>query len=179
MLTARLYHTSAATSATHSPINSGHHAYTGIDDLADFLNQQPVATVIYDHWLGWELGYYLGQWHDKRLTYYPTPNALVQDALALCEIGPRFLPVPKTHAPGPWLEALRDAGFEVTLAYDDSRFAAYRFMPPWAVSGVLSSEAGADPCVPLSPRSGQSPPDNAPASRAGNRAASPAPPASS
>src|SRR5690606_25751643 len=59
--------------------------YTGIDQLADYLNAQPVATVIYDRWLGWELRYYLGQWHDKRMVYYPTPELLVRDALALCE----------------------------------------------------------------------------------------------
>jgi hypothetical protein len=146
--------TAIITSEGRSTINRGHQEYAGIDDLADYLNQQPVATVIYDHWLGWELGYYLGQWHDKRLTYYPTPDTLVADALALCEIGPRYLPVPKTHAPGPWLEALEDAGFEITIAYENPNFTAYRLIPPWAASGVSSSEVDADRCVPASVRSG-------------------------
>ena len=35
-------------------------AFDGIDALADHINSKPVATVIYDPWLGWELGYYLG-----------------------------------------------------------------------------------------------------------------------
>ena len=61
--------------------------YAGIDDLAAHLNRKPVATVIYDPWLGWELGYYLGPWHDKRRVHYPNAEALVSGALALDEVG--------------------------------------------------------------------------------------------
>jgi len=154
IITLILLPTAISASEGRSMINNGHREYAGIDDLADYLNQQPVATVIYDHWLGWEIGYYLGQWHDKRLTYYPTPDALVQDALALCEIGPRFLPVPKTHTPGPWLEALEHAGFKITTAYENPNFTAYRLTPPWAASGVSSSGVDADRCLPASVRSG-------------------------
>ena len=160
-------------------INITYRQYTGIDDLAAFLNQQPVATVIYDRWLGWELGYYLGQWHDKRLTYYPTPRALVADALALCEIGPRYFPVPRTHSAGPWLEALISAGFEVKVAYENERFLAYRLIPPW--SGASGVESGEGPCATLVCRPAllsPSLPDSARASLSGNRATSPDRPAS-
>ena len=104
--------------------------YTGIDQLADYLNAQPVATVIYDRWLGWELRYYLGQWHDKRIVYYPTPELLARDALALCEIGPRYFPAPASKQVGRWLEALREVGFGITQTYDSPQFVVYQFMPP-------------------------------------------------
>lgn len=113
-------------------VNSSSDEYRGIDDLATYLNTTPVATVIYDHWLGWELGYYLGPWHDKRMVYYPTPEALVRDALLLDEIGPRYLTAPAYIAVDPWLAALREAGFEVQVSYRNSNFIAYQLLPPWA-----------------------------------------------
>jgi hypothetical protein len=90
-----------------------------------------VATVIYDRWLGWELGYYLGQWHDKRMVYYPTPDLLVKDALRLCEIGPRYFPAPAAQSVGPWLDALREAGIEVDRTFSNEGFVVYRLLPPW------------------------------------------------
>ena len=119
-----------AASSGETNINNEGVKYEGIDSLAAYLNSQPVATVIYDHWLGWQLDYYLGEWHDKRRVYYPTPDALVQDALKLCETGARYLPAPAGEAVGPWLEALRTAGFTVTEAYRSPRFAAYKLLPP-------------------------------------------------
>jgi 4-amino-4-deoxy-L-arabinose transferase-like glycosyltransferase len=117
------------------PIHDTGRHYAGIEQVAAYLNAAPVATVIYDHWLGWELDYYLGQWHDKRRVYYPTPGALVADALALCEIGPRYLPVPASVMPDPWLRALRQAGFRVSLAYAVTNFRVYRLIPPWSRVG--------------------------------------------
>ena len=70
--------------ALPNSINNGGTYYAGVDEVAAYLNAKPVATVIYDHWLGWELDYYLGQWHDKRRVYYPTPSALVENALTAC-----------------------------------------------------------------------------------------------
>lgn len=108
-----------------------YHDYAGIDQLADYLNAQPVATVIYDRWLGWELGYYLGQWHDKRMVYYPTPDLLVRDALALCEIGQRYFPAPASKSVTRWLDALQEAGFAVTRSYTSQQFVVYQITPPW------------------------------------------------
>lgn len=121
-----------------SPINNAHEQYTSIDELAAYLNAQPVATVIYDRWLGWELRYYMGQWHDKRMVYYPTPAALVKDALALCEIGPRYFPAPAGQPVGPWLEALQQAGFTITPSYQNLRFVVYQLMPPWQTADDCS-----------------------------------------
>lgn len=103
----------------------------GIDDLGAWLAAKPVATVVYDRWLGWHLGFYLGTWHDKRLTWYPAPGPLARDARQLCEIGPRYLPAPNDANLRPWLEALREAGFSVSPAWQGEHFQAWRLQPPW------------------------------------------------
>ena len=112
-----------------SPIGGDHRAHAGIDKLADHLNSKPVATVIYDPWLGWQLGYYLGQWHDKRRVHHPTAEALIADALALDESGDRYLVAPVDQPYDAWLSALRDAGFEVSEEYRRDQFVAFRLTP--------------------------------------------------
>ena len=97
------------------PIGGDKGDYDGIEHLADYLNSKPVATVIYDPWLGWELGYYMGQWTNKRRVHYPNPQALVEDALALDEIGDRYFVAPNDEAYVQWLIALDDAGFGVVF----------------------------------------------------------------
>lgn len=118
-----------------APVNTGHRDYVGIDAVAGWLRAKPVATVIYDRWLGWQLDYYLGTWSDKRRVYYPAPAPLVADALRLCEIGPRYLPAPVDAPVGPWLDALRAAGFGVAPAFRAPRFIAYQIIPPWSRPG--------------------------------------------
>ena len=112
------------------PIGGDQGEYDGIDELADYLNSKPVAAVIYDPWLGWELGYYLGQWHDKRRVHYPSPTALAEGARALDEIEPRYLVAPVGQALDLWLEALEAAGFSVFADYQSHRFRVYRLLPP-------------------------------------------------
>jgi hypothetical protein len=93
--------------------------------LADFLNAKPLGAVVYDHWLGWELGYYLGEWTDKRRVYYPTPEALVSDALKLDDPAPRYFVAPTREPVAPWLDALRRAGYAVERVYQQQGFAVY------------------------------------------------------
>ncbi len=102
----------------------------GIDALAAHLNSKPVATVIYDPWLGWELSYYLGAWHDKRRVHYPTAAALVTGALALDEVGDRYFVAPIDQPHDDWLAALRAAGFGIAVDYERDRFAVYRLTTP-------------------------------------------------
>jgi len=111
-------------------LGAARRANDGLDALAAHLSAKPVATVIYDPWLGWELGYYLGPWHDKRRVHYPTPAALVAGALALDEDGDRYFiaPIDQTHED--WLAALRRAGFGVSVDYERDRFIVYRMRPP-------------------------------------------------
>ncbi len=104
--------------------------YSGIIALADTLNSETLGAVVYDHWLGWELGYYMGQWTDKRRVYYPTPEALVADALTLDDPAPRYLVAPTREPLDPWLEALQKAGFSVEKTYQQQGMVVYKLMPP-------------------------------------------------
>jgi len=114
----------------HTPVNASRAAYAGIDELAAYLNSKPVATVIYDRWLGWHLDYYLGPWYDKRRVYHPTADALVADALSLDEVGARYLVTPLDMPYEPWIDALHDAGFAHEVDYRSARFIAFRLLPP-------------------------------------------------
>ncbi len=113
----------------HVPIGGDRGTYNDIDTLAAYLNEQPVATVIYDRWLGWELGYYLGPWTNKRRVYYPTPTALADGAAALHECGTRLFIAPQDQDVGPWLHALEERHFQTALVKQVGRFAAYAVVP--------------------------------------------------
>jgi 4-amino-4-deoxy-L-arabinose transferase-like glycosyltransferase len=104
--------------------------YTGIDELAVYLNSLPLGTIIYDHWLGWELGYYLGAWNDKRRVYYPTPDDLSAGALLQPDRAPRYFPVPADQPVRPWLEAVSNTGFAIQQVYDSANFLVYELIPP-------------------------------------------------
>jgi 4-amino-4-deoxy-L-arabinose transferase-like glycosyltransferase len=98
--------------------------------LADTVNAHPLGTIVYDHWSGWHLGYYLGVWSDKRRVYYPDPDIQAQDALRNPERAPRLLVAPREVDAAPWLDALRAAGFEVWLEYENPRFRLYGLLSP-------------------------------------------------
>jgi 4-amino-4-deoxy-L-arabinose transferase-like glycosyltransferase len=106
----------------------GQHA--GIDRLGAYLNSKTLGAIVYDHWLGWELGYYLGTWSNKRLTYYPNPQALVADAIAQDDPAPRYFPVPRNVPVEPWLDRLGQAGFQIARDYESEKFIVYRLIPP-------------------------------------------------
>ncbi len=108
------------------PIGGDRGAHDGIKDLARALNNKPVATVIYDPWLGWELAYYMGQWSDKRRVHYPTAEALVAGALALKELGDRYLAAPVDRDHADWAAALAAVGFTLSVDYEQNRFIVYR-----------------------------------------------------
>jgi 4-amino-4-deoxy-L-arabinose transferase-like glycosyltransferase len=104
--------------------------HQGIETVAAYLNSQSLGAIIYDHWIGWELDYYLGEWTDKRRVYYPTPQALVVDALLQPDRAPRYFVAPRSRALRPWLEALTAAGFAPVLAEEWAGFVVYRLTPP-------------------------------------------------
>ncbi len=112
------------------PIGGDDGQHDSIDELANYLNSKPVATVIYDRWLDWELDYYMGQWTDKRRVFYPTPELLVDGALSLDEAGIRYFVAPSDIDVSEWLSALEMAQFSVDLDYESENFRVYRLIPP-------------------------------------------------
>lgn len=102
----------------------------GIDALAAFIDAQPPGTIVYDHWLGWELSYYLSAWTDKRRVYYPTPAALIAGALEQPDPAPRLFIVPLDVSAGVWLSALEAAGFVPQPVYNGVGGVVYRLLPP-------------------------------------------------
>jgi hypothetical protein len=104
--------------------DQGQHA--GIDALADYLNTELRGAVVYDHWLGWELAYYLGQHPQIRLMYQPLPEALAQDMRQQSER--RFFVAPSPDAAAPWLDALCRARIEITIMYH-AEFVLYALEP--------------------------------------------------
>lgn len=121
------------------PIGGDHGENSGIDRLGEFLASKPVATIVYDHWLGWELGYYLGTWPDERLVFYPDAFALSADALLQNDLAPRYFPVPINKPYQRWLDLLRYDGFSINLVYDQPPFQVYELIPPRWVGCVSSA----------------------------------------
>jgi 4-amino-4-deoxy-L-arabinose transferase-like glycosyltransferase len=99
--------------------------------LADYLNAKPLGAIIYDHWLGWEMGYYLGPWSDKRRVYYPDPEIQAEDALLNPDPAPRYFIAPREVETGAWLDAFRAKGFDVALEWTNTRYLVYRITPAW------------------------------------------------
>ena len=102
----------------------------GIIALADHLNDKPLGAILYDPWLGWELGYYLGPWTDKRRVHYPAPEVLAADALLNPDTAPRYFIAPHDHDIRAWLAALESAGFAISSDWDSPRYVAFELIPP-------------------------------------------------
>jgi hypothetical protein len=112
------------------PIGGDDGRHDGIDELAAYLNGKPVATVIYDRWLDWELDYYMGEWTNKRRVYYPTPQELVKGTLQLEETGVRYFVAPRSQNIADWLDTLAVAEFTISLDYESANFRVYALNPP-------------------------------------------------
>ncbi len=104
--------------------------YRGIDALATTLNEMALGAIVYDHWLNWQLGYYMGQWSNKRRVYYPDPAALARDAAADADPAPRYLPAPAGEPLDRWLEALAAVGFEGERIYFQDGWTIQRLRRP-------------------------------------------------
>jgi 4-amino-4-deoxy-L-arabinose transferase-like glycosyltransferase len=86
---------------------SARNAYTGIDLYAVQLNRFTVGDPVYEHWLGWELDYYLGEASPTTLIWLPSPDAF---ARTVCSEGRdrAYFAAPANES-GVWLEALDEA----------------------------------------------------------------------
>jgi len=111
------------------PLGGDQGQHTGIDAAASFLNDDLPDATVYDHWLGWELAYYLGPQPRVTIRYSPQPEALADDFAAQNDV--RYLIAPSAWEAAPWLDALRRAGADVATVYQDQHgFAVFRLAPP-------------------------------------------------
>ena len=92
------------------PIGGDHGGYDGIDQVAGYLRTLPSGAVVYDHWLGWELAYYLGEGH-VYVAYFDTPAALADDLRAFGHSRDRYVVFPANESPDKAIEAIGQAGF--------------------------------------------------------------------
>ncbi len=114
----------------YADVNTSFPDNSGVEVVAAHLNDQHVAAVVYDHWMNWLLGYYMGEWSDKRRVYYPDPESLVRAASALQECETRYFPIPAGQNPLVWIEALEGEGFSVEVDFRPSQWIVYALNPP-------------------------------------------------
>jgi len=102
------------------PIGGDHGNYDGIEQVAEYFSKHPYGTVLYDHWLSWELRYYL---FDSRVhvSWSPDPAALATNLQAFGADPPRYLVVPSWESPLPISRAMRATGFDFDTAFQAHR----------------------------------------------------------
>lgn len=103
--------------------------HTGIDRLAAELNTRLGGEVVYDHWLSWELAYYLGPETRVTLAYMPLPEALAAEMQG--QTAARAFVAPSPQQAAFWLALLERAGFHSETIYHDGThgFVIYRLVP--------------------------------------------------
>ncbi|MEK7326022.1 MAG: hypothetical protein AAB217_12265, partial [Chloroflexota bacterium] len=94
------------------PIGGDHGAYDGIDEIAETLRQVPPGSVLYDHWLSWELGFYLFD-GPAYMVWMPGPEALADDLRAFGATSPRYIVSPAWESFAETKAAIEAAGFTV------------------------------------------------------------------
>jgi len=83
--------------------------------VTDYLREYPYGTVVYDHWQGWTLRYYL--WDARTyLAYFATPQALAEDLRVFGRTSPRFIVVPASESTLRLERAIAAEGFVLAPA---------------------------------------------------------------
>ncbi len=102
------------------PLGGDHGAMQGIEQVAEFFASYPYGTVLYDHWLGWELRYYL---FDSRVyvSWFGNPDALVENLSVFGADPPRYLIIPTWELATPVIRPVEAAGLTVTMAFEAFR----------------------------------------------------------
>ncbi len=91
--------------------------HDGINQVAGYLNHELAGETVYDHWLGWELAYYLGPRPHVMLAYTALPEALADEISHQHET--RYFVAPSAGDAAPWLALLRRAGVKISIIYHD------------------------------------------------------------
>ncbi len=107
---------SIAASNSQYAIGGDHGANDGIDQVASYLAALPSGTVVYDHWLAWELSYYLGEGH-VFIAYFDTPSAFADDLRVFDRGEDRYVVFPARESPDKSIDAIKSVGFEMTSVY--------------------------------------------------------------
>ena len=107
-----------ALSASHSgfPVGGDTGAYEGVDLLASTIRSLPEGAVLYDHWLSWELSFYLFD-GPVYISWFGTPSALADDLQAFGRKSPRYLAIPSWESGAELRAAARQAGFTLRPIY--------------------------------------------------------------
>jgi 4-amino-4-deoxy-L-arabinose transferase-like glycosyltransferase len=113
------------------PVGGDHGPHDGLDRVADYLRSYPYGTVVYDHWLGWTLRYYL--WDARTyVAYFASPQSLAEDLHVFGRTSLRFIVVPATESTTRIERAIAAEGFALlpVLSTQDRRgqptFTVYR-----------------------------------------------------
>jgi 4-amino-4-deoxy-L-arabinose transferase-like glycosyltransferase len=96
------------------PIGGDHGAYDGIDKIATALKTVPPGSVLYDHWLSWELGFYLFD-GPVYIAWMPGPGQLADDLRAFGNKSPRYIVSPSWESFTEMQTAIEDAGFKTEV----------------------------------------------------------------
>lgn len=87
--------------------------YRGVDRIAEYLNTLDGQPILFDHWLSWELRYYLGQFTRVRLIWYPTPEQLAREACTFATES--YFAMPNTlYTTGRWRYELEQVGVQIS-----------------------------------------------------------------
>jgi 4-amino-4-deoxy-L-arabinose transferase-like glycosyltransferase len=123
-----------AASKSQYAIGGDHGASDGIDQVAAYLKALPSGTVVYDHWLAWELDYYLGEGYIY-LAYFDTPAALADDLYVFDRGEDRYVIFPARESIDKTVEAIQPIGFQLTPVYstinrfNQTSFTIYKIIP--------------------------------------------------
>ncbi len=124
---------SVAAAESQYPIGGDHGANDGIDQVAAFLKTLPSGTVLYDHWLAWELGYYVGEGF-VYVSYFDTPAAL-QDDLRVFGGANRYVIFPGQESPDRVNAAIKEVGYTLSSVFTtqnrfgQTSFTIFKIMP--------------------------------------------------
>jgi len=102
----------SAAQATQSalPVGGDHGPHDGIDRVSAYLRELPKGTVVYDHWVGWTLRYYL--WDAPAyVAYFATPGWLAEDLHVFGRTSPRYIVFPADESTSRVERAIAPEGF--------------------------------------------------------------------
>lgn len=93
------------------PVGGQRNADSGAWQVADYLDQAPYGTVLYDHWFSWHWGY---AFIDKGVytSWFENPGSLAKDLRVFgATPGDRYLVLPDDESAAPVLRAVEEVDF--------------------------------------------------------------------